>query len=71
VVPLAGVACVGYTIHENVVGVAFPYDRFACIAGAYLVVGLAIVAFAPGLADRVTSGLRRSTQDPAGPPSLP
>jgi hypothetical protein len=70
VVPLAGVACVGYTIHENVVGVAFPY-RFACIAGAYLLVGLAIVAFAPGLADRVTSGPRRSTQDPAGRPSPP
>ena len=56
---------------ENVFGVAFPYDRFPYIVGAYLLIGLAIVALSPGLADRVTSGLRRSTQEPAAQPSLP
>lgn len=71
VIPLGGVAFVGYTIYKNVFGVAFPYDRFPYIVGAYLLVGLAIVALSPGLADRVTSGLRRSTQEPAAEPSLP
>jgi hypothetical protein len=71
VIPLGGVAFVGYTIYKNVFGVAFPYDRFPYIVGAYLLIGLAIVAFSPGLADRVTSGLRRSTQEPAAEPSLP
>jgi amino acid transporter len=60
-VPLLGAGFVGYTIYKNVVGVSFPYDRFPYIVGVYLLVGLAIVALAPGLAGRVSAGLRGST----------
>lgn len=63
VVPVLGAGFVGYTIYKNVHGVAAPYDRFPYIVGAYLVLGLAIVVFAPGVAQRVHFGLRRSAQE--------
>jgi amino acid transporter len=60
VVPIAAVLFVGYTIYKNVIGVDTPYDRFPWIVLAFLVVGAAIVAFVPGLAGRVRTGLAAS-----------
>ena len=70
IVPVLGAAFVVYTLYKNVVGVAFPYDRFPYVVAAWLLIGLGIVVFSPGLAARVTSGLQRSgaeaLADPAG-----
>lgn len=57
VVPVAGLAFVGYVIYKNVVGVAVPYNRFPFIVAAWLVVALAFVALVPGLAGRVRDHL--------------
>jgi amino acid transporter len=60
ILPGAGTAFVLYTIYKNVIGVAFPYSRFPYIVAAWLVIGLGIVAFSPGLAARVTARLQAS-----------
>lgn len=66
VVPLGGLAFVGYTLYKNVFGLSFPYDRFPYLVGAWLLIGLGIVVLAPGLASRVQGGLARSSGAPAG-----
>ena len=58
VVPVVGIAILGYTIDKQVTGQAFPYDRFPFVVAIWLLVGLAIVV-APGLARRIGVGLAR------------
>ncbi len=57
VVPVAGLAFVGYVIYKNVVGVAVPYNRFPFIVAGWLTVALAVVVLVPGLAARVRQNL--------------
>jgi amino acid transporter len=57
IVPTLGGAFVIYTIYKNVVHVDAPYSRFGWLVLLWLVIGGAIVAFAPGLAGRVRAGL--------------
>ncbi|MGX6447750.1 APC family permease, partial [Patulibacter sp. S7RM1-6] len=64
VVPALGLTFVAYVIWKNVHGVDFPYDQFWWIVGAWLLVGLAVVAFVPGLAGRVRAGLAASGDGP-------
>jgi amino acid transporter len=69
VIPALGAAFVGYTLYKNIVGQSFPYDRFPYVVGAYLLIGLAIVAFTPGLAGRVRRALATGfAADPVGAP---
>ncbi len=60
VIPALGGAFVVYTIYKNVIGVDRPYSYFGWIVLAWLLVGTAIVALAPGLAGRVKAGLAAS-----------
>jgi amino acid transporter len=62
IVPTAGAGFVLYTIYKNVIGVSFPYNRFAYLVAAWLVIGLGIVVFSPGMADRVTARLQASRE---------
>jgi amino acid transporter len=59
ILPLVGIAVLGYTLYKNVQGVAFPYSRFPLVVGIWLVVGLAIVVASPGLAGRIGASLAR------------
>ncbi|HEY2603130.1 MAG TPA: APC family permease [Thermoleophilaceae bacterium] len=59
VIPLIGMTFLGYTIYKQVSGQVFPYTRFPIVVGAWLVVGLIVVLFAPGLARRLGEGLSR------------
>ena len=66
VVPVAGLAFVGYVIYKNVVSGAVPYNRFPYIVAAWLIVALAAVVLVPGLAARVRANLLDET-DPVIP----
>jgi amino acid transporter len=61
IVPTLGGAFVVYTIYKNVVGLSSPYSYFGWICLVWLVIGAAIVAFVPGLAGRVRTGLATSS----------
>jgi amino acid transporter len=74
IVPLAGTAVLGYTLYKNTFGLDFPYNRFPIVVGIWLLVGLAVVAFSPGITKRIVHGLEGSTEreheqdyEPAGP----
>ncbi len=60
IVPVAGAGFVVYTIYKNVIGQAFPYSRFGYLVLAWLLIGLAIVVFSPGMAGRIRSALQAS-----------
>jgi amino acid transporter len=59
VVPVLGIAFLGYTIYKNVTGQVFPYDRFPFVVLAWLIVGTLIVVATPRLAARIGEGLAR------------
>jgi amino acid transporter len=61
IIPTLGGAFVVYTIYKNVVHVESPYSYFGWLVLIWLVIGTAIVAFAPGLAGRVRAGLATSS----------
>ena len=61
IIPSLGCAFVIYTIYKNVVDVESPYSYFGWLVLIWLVIGAAIVAFAPGLAGRVRAGLATSS----------
>ena len=59
-IPILGVAALGYTLYNQLYPVpAAPFDSFPYVALAWLVLGLAIVLLAPGLAARIGLGLAR------------
>jgi amino acid transporter len=58
VVPLVGFAVACYVLYHNIYPVpASPFDLFPYLVGAWLVVGLALIAFLPGLRDRAAAGM--------------
>ena len=62
VIPVLGGAFVCYTIVRNVfIGQVGTYARLPYIEGVYLIIGLAVVLIAPGLARRVRIGLAAGT----------
>jgi amino acid transporter len=67
IVPIAAVLLVGYTLYNQLVPApAGPYRVFPYVALAWLIVGAAVVLFAPDLARRMGDGLTRTV----GLPSL-
>ena len=67
VIPTLGGAFVIYTIYKNVVHVASPYSYFGWLVLVWLLIGAAIVAFVPGLAGRVRTGLATSSSSSGTP----
>jgi amino acid transporter len=65
IVPVAGVAVLGYTLYKNTFGLDFPYDRFPILVSIWLLVGLAVVLFSPGVTKRIGRGLGKSTEPAA------
>ena len=67
-IPLLGGAFVCYTIFRNVfIGQVGAYAHLPYIELAWLVLGIAVVALAPGLAGRVKAGLARGTLEATAP----
>lgn len=61
IVPLIGVALVGYTLYNELYPApAYPYNIFPYVALAWLLAGTAIILFAPGLARKIGTGLTSS-----------
>jgi amino acid transporter len=60
-IPIVGGGFVIYTIYENVARQEGAYRHFGWLVLAWLLVGTAIVALAPGLAGRVRAGLASSS----------
>jgi amino acid transporter len=68
VIPVIGGAFVCYTIYRNVfIGQVGTYARLPYIEGVWLLLGIAVVCIAPGLAGRVREGLRRGSADAPEP----
>jgi amino acid transporter len=65
VFPVIGIAFLVFTIYKNVAGTEAPYSRFPWIVLAWLVVGGAIVALAPGVARRIGVALTREVDEGA------
>jgi amino acid transporter len=61
VVPVLAVLAVGYTLYNQIVPApAWPYNLFPYVTLAWLVIGAAVVLFAPRLARRMGDGLTRT-----------
>lgn len=61
--PVGALVIVGYTLYKQVSPVPpYPYSRFPYYAGAYLLVGLGIVALVPGMASRIGRRLAAETE---------
>ena len=71
IIPLGAIGFVGYTLYKNVFNLDFPYDRFPFIVGAWLLIGLAVATFVPGLAERVRRGLAGEGEHPTVEPQAP
>ena len=60
-IPLVGIAVAGYVLYHNVYPVpASPFNLFPYLVGAWLLVGLLVIALVPGLRDRIAAGLAAS-----------
>jgi amino acid transporter len=66
IVPIAAVLLVGYTLYNQLVPApAWPYALFPYVALVWLIIGAAVVIFAPHLARRMGDGLTRTLGLPA------
>ncbi|WP_028058479.1 APC family permease [Candidatus Solirubrobacter pratensis] len=63
VVPIIGIAFLGYTIWKNIDGTSFPYNRFPIVVGVWLIVGLSITVAFPALTRRIGESLAREVKD--------
>lgn len=63
VIPVLAVLFVAYTIYKNAIGVSYPYNAFPYVVGIWLIIGIALVVFTPGLAARVRKNLALSGGD--------
>jgi amino acid transporter len=63
-IALVAAAFLVFTIYKNVAGTAAPYNRFPWIVLAWLAVGAAIVAVAPGVVRRIGVALTRELAEP-------
>jgi amino acid transporter len=61
VVPLIALAIIFYVLYQNTLAdsLEYPYTVFPLIVAGWLVAGLLIIAFVPGLARRIGEGLAR------------
>jgi hypothetical protein len=60
-VPILAAVAVGYTLYNELVPApAYPYNVFPYVTLAWLVIGAAVVIFAPRLAKRMGDGLTRT-----------
>jgi amino acid transporter len=59
VIPLLGIAFLGYTIWKNIDGTTFPYNRFPIVVGIWLVVGAGITVAFPRLTRSIGESLAR------------
>ena len=62
VIPLLGIAFLGYTIWKNIDGTTFPYDRFPIVVGLGLAVGAAITVVFPRLTRSIGESLAREVK---------
>jgi amino acid transporter len=61
IVPILAAIAVGYTLYNELVPApAYPYNVFPYVTLAWLVIGAAVVMFAPRLAKRMGDGLTRT-----------
>ena len=57
-IPLVGIAVAGYVLYHNIYPVPEPpFDLFPYLVGAWLLIGLLLIAFLPGLRDRAAAGM--------------
>jgi amino acid transporter len=63
VVPIIGIAFLGYTIWKNIDGTSFPYNRFPIVVGVWLIAGLSITVAFPALTRRIGESLAREVKD--------
>jgi amino acid transporter len=59
VVPLGGVAVLGYTLYKNTFGLEFPYDRFPIVVLIWLLIAVAVSVLSPSIAARVGREMTR------------
>ena len=61
VIPLIALAIIFYVLYQNTLAdsLEYPYTVFPLIVAGWLVLGLLIIAFVPGLARRIGEGLAR------------
>jgi amino acid transporter len=60
-IPILAIAALVYVIYKNVwPRPAYPYDNFPLMVGGWLLLGIAITLFYPGLARRVGIGLSKA-----------
>jgi hypothetical protein len=59
VVPLLGIAFLGYVIYKQVSDQAFPYDRFPYVVSGWLLLSIIVLIAAPRFARRLGEGLAR------------
>ena len=58
IVPILAIVALVYVIYKNVwPRPAYPYDNFPLMVGGWLLVGIAVALFYPGLARRIGIGL--------------
>jgi uncharacterized protein YqgC (DUF456 family) len=67
VLPSIAVILVGYVLYANIYPApSFPFNLFPYILLAWLIVGVAVIAFWPTMVRRVGAGLSRDLGLPAG-----
>ena len=60
-VPAVGIAVAAYVLYHNVHPVPpSPFDLFPYLVGGWLAIGLLVIAFVPGLSERISLGLAAS-----------
>ena len=59
VIPLLGIAFLGYVIYKQVSGQTFPYDRFPYVVAGWLLLSIIALIAAPRFAHRPGEGLAR------------
>ena len=61
VIPLIALAIIFYVLYQNTLAdsLTYPYTVFPLVVAGWLVLGLLIIAFVPGLARRIGEGLAR------------
>jgi hypothetical protein len=59
VVPLLGIAFLGFVIYKQVSGQSFPYDRFPYVVAGWLLLSIIALIAAPRFARRLGEGLAR------------
>jgi hypothetical protein len=68
VIPAAGIVVAGYVLYHNVYPVPpSPFDLFPYLVGGWLLIGLLVITFVPGLSERIALGLAAAEAAQAEP----